>query len=111
MSATRESDLYRRWSDIIAVLQMTSIIQRAAWRAARRPLARYTSNRTPWNSESVGEINTDPEPLENYEYAPPISNQYRSPKGWDDLQMRRNFGEAVSILFFILKKFQSIYFS
>lgn len=90
---------------------MTSIIQRAAWRAARRPLARYTSNRTPWNSESVGEINTDPEPLENYEYAPPISNQYRSPKGWDDLQMRRNFGEAVSILFFILKKLQNISFS
>lgn len=72
-----------------------SIIQRTAWRAARLPLARYSSTASSSGVPFETDINTEPEPLEHYEYAPPVSRQYRPATGWDDMLMRRNFGEPL----------------
>ncbi|KAF9073462.1 hypothetical protein BDP27DRAFT_1417284 [Rhodocollybia butyracea] len=86
---------------------MSSIVQRAAWRAARRPFTRYASTYRKSSSEHMEEIgrdssfnpmidiNTDPEPLEHYEYAPPVSRQYLTPYGWNDMAMRRNFEDPL----------------
>ncbi|KAF8825175.1 hypothetical protein HHX47_DHR7000147 [Lentinula edodes] len=77
---------------------MTSIVQRTSWRAARLSLARYASSSTSASGRAYVplDIDTNPEPLQDYQYAPPISHQYRAPYGWDDMQMRRNFGDPVS---------------
>lgn len=83
-------------------LSSMSIIQRTAWRAARLPLARYSSSTSSAGVSFETDINTEPEPLEHYEYAPPISRQYRPATGWDDMLMRRNFGEPVNIFPLIL---------
>ncbi|KAJ3734362.1 hypothetical protein DFJ43DRAFT_1037996 [Lentinula guzmanii] len=74
---------------------MSSIVQRSAWRAARRPLARYNSGSVSASRKAYIplDIDTNPEPVQDYRYAPPVSSQYLPPYGWDDLQMRRNFGD------------------
>ncbi|KAJ4477242.1 hypothetical protein J3R30DRAFT_3734173 [Lentinula aciculospora] len=77
---------------------MFSIIHRAACRAARRPSARCTSHLHSTSGKTYVPLNidTNPEPVQEYHYAPPISRQHLPPYGWDDLQMRRNFGDPLS---------------
>ncbi|KAJ3744451.1 hypothetical protein DFH05DRAFT_1495269 [Lentinula detonsa] len=77
---------------------MSSIVQRSAWRAARRPLARYNSGSVSASKKAYIplDIDTNPEPVQDYRYAPPVSSQYLPPYGWDDLQMRRNFGDPLA---------------
>ncbi|KAF5391688.1 hypothetical protein D9757_002397 [Collybiopsis confluens] len=76
---------------------MPAIVHRVPWRALLRPsFARLASTPSAIKSTSLPlEIDTDPEPLPNYEYGPPISRQYLSPHGWDDMQLRRNFGDPL----------------
>ncbi|KAJ4500793.1 hypothetical protein C8R41DRAFT_874199 [Lentinula lateritia] len=76
---------------------MTAIVQRTSWRAARLSLARYASSSTSASGRAYVplDIDTNPEPLQDYQYAPPISHQHRAPYGWDDMQMRRNFGDPL----------------
>jgi NADH dehydrogenase (ubiquinone) 1 beta subcomplex subunit 8 len=45
---------------------------------------------------STGKVVEDPQ-IGDYPNLPHLSNQIRSPFGWDDNQDRRNFGEPVSV--------------
>ncbi|KAJ3824701.1 hypothetical protein F5878DRAFT_628128 [Lentinula raphanica] len=77
---------------------MSFIVQRAAWRAARRPLIlnRLASTSSSGKAYIPLDIDTNPEPVQDYQYAPPVSRQHLPPYGWDDLQMRRNFGDPLA---------------
>ncbi|KAF9267850.1 hypothetical protein L218DRAFT_984723 [Marasmius fiardii PR-910] len=49
------------------------------------------------NATSIpeGELNIEPEVLTEYPDVPAINRQYLPPTGWEDNQMRRNFGDPV----------------
>ena len=68
----------------------------AARRGARAPVARLqtTAARTYATPVQYGKQEEDPQ-LAGYPVLPYVSKQRRSPFGWDDPQMRRNFGETV----------------
>ncbi|KIK62999.1 hypothetical protein GYMLUDRAFT_41301 [Collybiopsis luxurians FD-317 M1] len=75
---------------------MSAIVQRVVQRAVRHSFPRFASTIVATKSGHIPiDIDTNPEPLPNYQYGPPISRQYLHPYGWDDLQMRRNFGDPL----------------
>ncbi|KAK7050895.1 hypothetical protein VNI00_005007 [Paramarasmius palmivorus] len=74
---------------------MSSLLRTA--RVAARPLAapRAVAARRLQSTAPPKDIPIDPEPLTEYPDVPPVNRQYLPPLGWQDVQLRRNFGDPL----------------
>ncbi|ESK94712.1 nadh dehydrogenase 1 beta subcomplex [Moniliophthora roreri MCA 2997] len=71
---------------------MSSIL-RASRLATRSLVARRYASTGP--AAFSKDLNTDPEPLTEYPDVQAINRQYLPPLGWQDQQLRRNFGDSL----------------
>lgn len=80
----------------LPLLSMHSALIRpvvAGTRRAALASRSYASQRPPTYEERPSYDTTDPEP--NYPQLPYVSRQHLPPKQWDDMLLRRNYGDTV----------------
>ncbi|KAG7089483.1 hypothetical protein E1B28_011163 [Marasmius oreades] len=73
---------------------MHPAILRATHRSLLATRPRYLATKSA-TSTAEGELNVEPEVLTEYPDVPPINHQYLRPTGWQDNQMRRNYGDPL----------------